>query len=388
MILGCQPDRSAITAATNSASPTADTRFEVASVHSTPYTDPGSIGVGDQQMKHRLVVAFFLLAVQTAVAAPAGFRALTIPAEHHGREMSGALWYPSAGGGRTMFHGENAVFYGTEVLVGARMAHGPFPVIVASHGLGGNIGALGWLSAGLARAGALVIAVNHPNSTTRDYDLQEGLKHWTRVLDLQAALDYLAAQPEFAAHADLSRIYAVGFSAGGWTALAMGGLRADMEGYAAHCEAAPPSPYHCADLTRRGADLGAYSAREWNAGRKDDRIRAAAAIDPALTYGLDKAHAEDLIDKVLLIGLGTGETRLPATDFSETGSGFAAHLPKAEVEIMAPAAHFSALLPCKPRGAAFLAAEGDDPVCDDPPSVDRESLHERIVTRIASFLGL
>ena len=339
-------------------------------------------------MKHRLVVAFFLLAVQTAAAAPAGFRALTIAAEHHGREMSGALWYPSAGGGRTIFHGENGVFYGTEVLDGARMADGPFPVIVTSHGLGGNIGALGWLSAGLARAGALVISVNHPNSTTRDYDLQEGLKHWTRVQDLQAALDHLAAQPELAAHADFSRTYAVGFSAGGWTALAMGGLRADLEGYAAHCETAPPSPFHCSDLTRRGADLQAYSAREWNAGRKDDRIRAAAAIDPALTYGLGKAHALDLVDKVLLIGLGTSETRLPATDFTETGSGFAAHLPEAEIEMMAPAAHFSALLPCKPRGPAILAEEGDEPVCDDPPGVDRESLHERIVTRIASFLGL
>lgn len=339
-------------------------------------------------MKRCLLVGFVLLAVQTAAAAPAGFRALTIPAEHHGREMSGALWYPSAGGGRTMFHGDNGVFHGTEVLAGARMADGLFPVIVTSHGLGGNIGALGWLSAGLARAGALVIAVDHPNSTTRDFNLQEGLKHWTRVQDIRTALDYLAARPELAAHADFSRIHAAGFSAGGWTALAMGGLRADMEGYAAHCETAPPSPFHCSDLTGRGADLKAYSAREWNASHKDDRIRAVAAIDPALTYGLGETHAQELVEKVLLIGLGTGETRLPATDFSATGSGFAAHLPNAEIEIMAPAAHFAALLPCKPMGAEILAAEGDDPVCDDPPGVDRASLHERIVARIARFLGL
>ena len=339
-------------------------------------------------MKNRLAAALVVLAVQSVAAAPPGYRALIIPAEHHGREMSGALWYPSAGDGRRVFHGENGVFHGTEVLDGARMAGGRFPVIVASHGLGGNIGALGWLTAGLARVGALVVSVNHPNSTTRDFNLQEGLKHWTRVQDLQAALDYLAARPELAAHADFSRIYAVGFSAGGWTALALGGLRADLEGYAAHCETAPASPFHCADMTRRGADLKAYSTGEWNASRKDDRIRAVAAIDPALTYGLGETHAQELVDKVLLIGLGTGETRLPATDFSETGSGFAAHVPDAEIETMAPAAHFSALLPCKPRGAEILAAEGDDPVCDDPPGVDRESLHGRIVTRIASFLGL
>ena len=230
--------------------------------------------------------------------------------------------------------------------------------------------------------------MNHPNSTTRDFDLQEGLKHWTRVQDLLAALDWLAAQDDLAAHADFSRIYAVGFSAGGWTALSLGGLRADLEGYGAHCETAPPSPWQCADLARRGADLAAYSAVEWNAGRKDDRIRAVAAIDPALTYGLGPAHARDLVDRVLLIGLGTAETRLPATDFSETGSGFAALVPGAETEAMAPASHFSALPPCKPGGPAILAAEGDDPVCDDPPGTDRAMLHKRIVARIAAFLGL
>ena len=55
---------------------------------------------------------------------------------------------------------------------------------------------------------------------------------------------------------------------------------------------------------------------------------------------------------------------------------------------MAPAAHFSALPPCRPRGPAILAAEGDDPVCDDPPGTDRALLHKRIVARIAAFLGL
>ena len=339
-------------------------------------------------MKYPLAAAFLLLAAQAAAAAPVGYRALEIPAEHHGREIPGALWYPSAGGGRATNFGENAVFWGTQVLDGARIAEGPFPVILASHGLGGNIGALGWLTAGLAKAGALVVSVNHPNSTTRDFNLQRGLKHWTRAQDLRAALDWLSARPDLAARADFSRIYAVGFSAGGWTALALGGLRADLEGYAAHCRTAPPSPWQCADLTRRGVDLKAYSVKDWNAGRKDDRIRAVAAIDPALTYGLGKAHARDLVEKVLLIGLGTGETRLPATDFSKTGSGFAAHLPGAEIETMAQAAHFSALLPCKPRGAAILAAERDDPVCDDPPRADRAALHGRIVARIARFLGL
>ena len=339
-------------------------------------------------MKNLTAAAFLLLATQTAAAEPAGFRSLVIPAEHHGREMSGGLWYPSAGGGRIVSFGENAVFRGTPVLEDARMAEGRFPVILASHGLGGHIGALGWLTAGLAEAGALVLSMNHPNSTRGDFDLQEGLKHWTRTEDLRASLDWFAARPDLAAHADFSRIYAVGFSAGGWTALSLGGLRADLEGYGAHCETAPPSPWQCADLTMRGVDLNAYSVTDWNASRKNDRVRAVAAIDPALTYGLGKVHARDLVDKVLLIGFGNAETRLPATDFSETGSGFAAHLPNAEIETMIPAAHFSALLPCKPRGPAILSAGGDDPICDDPQGTERAALHKRVVARIAEFLGL
>ena len=228
-------------------------------------------------MKYPLTVMFLLFALQAAAAESAGFRSVTVPAAHHGREMTGVVWYPSAGGGESVSFGENAVFHGTRALDGARMAEGRFPVILASHGLGGHIGALGWLTAGLAEAEALVISVNHPNSTLRG----------------RAAI-----------------------------ALAM-------------------------------------------------RRHGAARSRP---------HS--------LFGLGTAETRLPATDFTGTGSGFAALLPHAEVEIMAPAAHFSGLPPCKPRGPAILAAEGDVPVCDDPPDTDRASLHKRIVTRIAAFLGL
>ena len=57
----------------------------------------------------------FLLAVQAATAEPVGFRSFAIPAEHHGRGMTGAVWYPSAEGGEAVSFGENAVFHGTRV---------------------------------------------------------------------------------------------------------------------------------------------------------------------------------------------------------------------------------------------------------------------------------
>ena len=49
-------------------------------------------------MGHPSAAGVLLLAVHAAAAEPEGFRSVTIPAEDHGRKMSGALWYPSAGG--------------------------------------------------------------------------------------------------------------------------------------------------------------------------------------------------------------------------------------------------------------------------------------------------
>ncbi len=57
-------------------------------------------------------------------------------------------------------------------------------------------------------------------------------------------------------------------------------------------------------------------------------------------------------------------------------------------EVVAPAWHFSALLPCKPRGATILREEGDDSVCDDPENSDRVAFHRQIVSLIADHLGL
>ena len=110
--------------------------------------------------------------------------------------------------------------------------------------------------------------------------------------------------------------------------------------------------------------------------------------DPALHHGLDASNVQNLVDNVLLIGLGTGADRYLPTDFSPSGSGFSALLPRATKLVIAPAHHFTAFQTCKPMGAAILREEGDDPVCDDPKGTDRSAVHHRIVSRIAERLGL
>jgi predicted dienelactone hydrolase len=90
--------------------------------------------------------------------------------------------------------------------------------------------------------------------------------------------------------------------------------------------------------------------------------------------------------RVHLVGLGSGADRLPATDFSDAGSGFGALLPAATQTLVAPARHFSLLPVCTPKGPAILKDEGDDPVCTDPPGADRAAIHAQVAAAVRQAL--
>lgn len=210
--------------------------------------------------------------------------------------------------------------------------------------------------------------------------------HGTRVHDLKRTLDALLADASISPHVDPLRIYVAGFSLGGWTALPIGGLRGDLNAYSRYC--AQSGHRHCRDIARAGIDLMQLDAAIWGRSYRDSRVKAVAAIDPALHQGLNVSHASDMVDAVLLIGLGQGDDRLPDTDFSAPGATLTRILSGPRTEVMAPAFHFSALPVCKPEGTKHLAEENDDPVCSDPPGTDRHALHERITCLIGRHFGL
>ncbi len=87
-------------------------------------------------------------AAQAADAA--GLKILTIPVAHHNRAMKASVMYPANDGADSIF-GENPVFFGTPVRENATLEPGKHPVILFSHGWGGNYTRMGWLTAGFGR---------------------------------------------------------------------------------------------------------------------------------------------------------------------------------------------------------------------------------------------
>lgn len=335
---------------------------------------------------------FLALTLSLATAVPTlaqnmGLIERTIPAPHHDEDMQVSVMFPATGTQTTMY-AENAVFYGTPVHADATPLVGQHPVVLLSHGWGGNAARMAWLSAGLVARGAIVVAVNHPNSTTFDLDFDTAFNHWTRAQDLTVALDHVMQDPVFADLIDDTRVYATGFSYGGWTALSLAGVRGRRDGFFDYCNAAGSGSQFCAELTAKGVDISTIDKAKYEASYKDPRISAVAAIDPGLTWGLAPEDVADVSAPLLLLGLGNAADRLRATDISALGSNFQALVPQADVLTIAPAMHFTALGLCKPAGEAILREERDDPVCTDPAGTDRAEVLDSIIDALAEHFGL
>lgn len=339
-------------------------------------------------MKLTVLALALIPSAGTEIAAQGvGLVELTIAAPHQDQDMQMAVMFPAVGQHQTMF-AENAVFYGTPVFKDAQPVPGQHPVVLLSHGWGGNYARMAWLSAGLVLRGAIVVAVNHPSSTTFDLDFDNAFNHWTRAEDMSSALDHVLQDPTFAPIIDVSRIYATGFSYGGWTALSLAGVKGNRDGFFDYCEAAGTGSQFCAELAAAGVDITAIDRGRYEASYRDLRISGVAAIDPGLTWDLAPEDVQDVTAPLLLVGLGDGAQRLNATDTSAMGSNFEALVPQASVKIIAPAMHFTALGLCKPAGEAILIEEQDDPVCTDPEGTDRAQALDTIIDALADHFDL
>lgn len=321
----------------------------------------------------------------------AGIERFDLRANHRASAIQGSLWYPVGSKTYRGLIGDNILFKGTMAYVGAGIAQGRHPLILLSHGSGGNMDALSWLSSRLALKGAIVLAVNHPGSTSGDSSPARSLDLGTRATDLTAALDQALADPVFAQSIDPSRIYALGFSLGGGTALNLGGLRFDRDAYNAYCNqlvsgSAKKTQEDCVFFAKGNVDFSALP-EGFAADGKDERIKAVVAVDPGFSYAVDPDSLGSLTVPTMLLNLGM-EDRLVAADVSETGSNLVKRLPDAVNPVIAPANHFTFLAECKEHGPAILAEEGEDPICTDPKGADRSSVHERIIEEIARFLKL
>ncbi|WP_434031155.1 alpha/beta hydrolase family protein [[Pseudomonas] boreopolis] len=345
------------------------------------------------------MLAWAAASAPAATPTPAGERhgsatldsAAVRDAEHRDR-VRYTVWYPATEGSTetplVIGPPDAPLFAAGSAAADAPIAGGRLPTLLLSHGNGGSARMMGWLGTALARAGYLVIAVDHPGNNGADpMTLAGSILTWERADDLKAAYAAASADPQLGPHIDTTRLGVVGYSAGGFTALLVAGARPDLSRLLAFCRAHPDDgvcrPQQEAATHTMEARLAAAASPELaphveHAG--DDRsipgVRAVFVLAPAIVQAFAPEQLQALRQPVSILLGATDDVAPPATN----GEVAAALIPGAVLHTLPRVGHYDFLSECTPLGRERLG-----PLC--ATDMPKAQTHRDAVEQALAFFG-
>lgn len=298
----------------------------------------------------------------------AGFRQQTFDTAP-GEKIDVTLWYPTATPSKTIAMGPHA----PDVAVDAAVATGPFPLIMLSHGTGGNNMNHHELASALARGGFIVAALTHPGDNYRDRALLGKPAFFTeRPRQVSRLLDALLADPTWKPLIDANRIGFVGHSAGGFTGAALIGATPSITNTMRHCAANyDDDPWFCKmSGSKAQAIENARNADNMPAipGSADPRIKAAVLITPIGQF-FPEASLKAVKVPVRVYVAGRDDVLIPKFHASHV----AANIPGAETVNIEAAGHFMLVSKMNLNVAVNGAAVSGDPAGFDRAPVIAEA---------------
>ncbi len=336
-----------------------------------------------------LILGLFAIQFSPAHAREPGFQKLDIPANAPLRALAGVIWYPAdnATPQPATLIADNAAFVGQRAIIDAIPDKTRHPLVILSHGFGGNWRNQAWLATALVRAGYIVAAINHPGTTSRDLEPGKGALLWQRVRDISHVISALEDHALWSGHIDRENITVIGHSLGGWTALEVAGARMDADKMARDCQTHPDLA--ACDVVRDFA-IGKTETDRIKLAQdlRDTRVKRVVSLDLGLARGFSDRSLADIKIPVLIIAAGSPNPKIPAELESQY---LFDHLPAKfrQISVIKNAAHFSFLQSCKPNAIALLEEDtpGDGIICLDGINGDREALHRAAIKQILAFLA-
>jgi predicted dienelactone hydrolase len=293
-----------------------------------------------------------------------------------GRPLNYMLIYPAAPDSAAtpvkIFLATNLHLYQDAPIAGDALKH---PLVIFSHGAGGNGSAYAWFGEYLASHGYIVAMVYHYRANTYDSSaLYVRGRLWQRPRDLSLHITHLLQHEVWGPRIDPDQIGVAGHSQGGFTALWIGGAEVNPDRFVAYQRRWKENPVVPAYL-RAQMRLDPEPARDL----RDDRVKAAFAMAPGdiQGFGMDGAGLRQMAVPAYLI-VGAGDTTTPPED----NAGFAAkHIPHARLDVLpGPVNHEIFGNECDQIGRDNYAE-----ACIDARGVDRAKLHEYIGKAALTF---
>lgn len=308
---------------------------------------------------------------------PAGMRQVEyIDPTDGGRPLDCMLIYPAAADGTAapfkVFLSTNLHLTKDAPIVADGLKH---PLVVFSHGAGGNGSGYAWFGEYLASHGYLVAMAYHYRANTFDSSaLYVRNRLWQRPRDLSLDITHLVQDKAWGPHIDPSQIGVAGHSQGGFTALWIGGAKVDPDLFLAFQRGWKDNQVVPAYL-REQMRVDAEPTRDL----RDHRVKAAFAMAPGdiQGFGMDEAGLRQMAIPAYVI-VGAGDTTTPPKENAE----FAAkHIPHAQLDVLpGPVGHEIFGNECDQVGR-----DNFPEACVDAPGVDRAKLHEYIGSAALKF---
>jgi predicted dienelactone hydrolase len=242
------------------------------------------------------------------------------------------------------------------------------PLIVFSHGAGGNGSVYAWFGEYLAARGYIVAMVYHYRANTYDSTaLYVRNRIWQRPRDISLDISHLLEDKEWGPRIDPNQIGVAGHSQGGFTALWIGGAEVNPDLFSAYQRGWKNNEMVPA-YVREQMSVDAKPAL----GVRDSRVKAVFAMAPGdiQGFGMDAPGLRRTAVPAYLI-VGAGDTTTPPGENAE----FAAkYIPNGQLNVLpGPVNHEIFGNECDQIGR-----DNYPEACVDAPGVNRAELHKEI----------
>lgn len=258
------------------------------------------------------------------------------------------------------------------------------PLVLLSHGTGGNRISQMWLAVELAGNGYVVASVDHFGNTLGNKIPQNFVKIWDRPLDMSYILTKLLQTAKFNSVVDTTTIGMAGFSLGGYTTIALAGGQLDYQLLKEFSKTQEGKAEF--DLPELGDISGLITPEIISLGDKeykdlkDDRISAFVAMAPAIGQGFnDEAQFTAVKESVLIFG-AQNDDRTPVHTNARHYHGLMDG--SKYIELPGQVGHYVFMNQAKSgltRNAPI--------VFKDDSSVNRKEVHQQVVSTVVAFFN-
>jgi predicted dienelactone hydrolase len=293
-----------------------------------------------------------------------------------GRSLNYMLIYPATPApGATpykIFLSTNLPLYKDAPAVADGLRH---PLIVFSHGAGGNGSVYAWFGEYLAARGYIVAMVYHYRANTYDSSaLYVRNRIWQRPRDLSLDISHLLKDKKWGPRINPAQIGVAGHSQGGFTSLWIGGAEVNPDLFQAY-QRGWKNNAMVPEYVREQMIVDAKPAL----GVRDNRVKAVFAMAPGdiQGFGMDEPGLRRTAVPAYII-VGAADTTTPPRENAE----FAAkYIPHVQLDVLPGSVNHEIF----GNECDQLGRDNYPEACVDAPGVDRAALHEHIGNAALKF---